>query len=215
MPKLSKSFVFYMKNFETMQALNDFGDENKEAVDEIFKKSGFENASEMVFKVTEKASQTGYNILDNISKIIEEKYKFKVKSKPSTIKDYWYVEIWMHEKKPEKGEGFVLKVEMYEAEKDKKDSKLGLLTCSIYDRRENDTRNLEGVFKKDLKKDYSEVFWTNEWPIFDIYISGNQEEDTIAKEFIAGLSKVLTEENLEKLFAEDRKAKTKPVRKKL
>jgi hypothetical protein len=211
MTKLSKSFVFYMKNFNTMEALNDLLDEDLTSIDKLLESSGYENSRKMIEDVSEKANETAKDILLKVSDKIKEKYGFEKKSRGSTIRDYWCVEMWMYERKPEKRKGYVLKVNLFPPEDES--SKIALLTCSIYDRRENDTESLEYIFKKNLKECYDDVFWDNEWPIFDVYASEDQEEDEIVEEFIDGLSKVLTKENLKKLFTEDKKAKTKPVKK--
>ena len=199
MTKLSKSFVFYMKNYQTMQALNEFDELNEDEINVLFEGSGFSNAAKMVDAVTAKATQTGYDILSRIGRSLEEKFKFKARSRSDTVRDYWYIECWMHEKKPEKGNGYVIKVEIFDYDLNPENKAIGLLTCSIYDTREKGTANLYNLFKNNLKNNYEDVFWPNEWPIFDALILEDEDEEKIVEEFTQGLSKVLNKESLEKL----------------
>jgi len=200
MTKLSKSFVFYMKNFDIMQDLGGFGDENEDEINALFEGSGFKNASDMVDSVTDKAKETAQNILLSIGKAIEKEHQFKISSRIPTIKENWYIECWMYEKKPEKGNGFIIKVEIYDYEPDTENKAIGLLTCSIYDTREKGTAILENIFKDNLKEDYEDVFWSNEWPIFDTLIMEDEDEEKIVEDFMQGLSEVLNQERLKKLF---------------
>ncbi len=199
MTKLSKSFVFYMKNFETMQALNELDEENEDEINSLFEGSGFKNASDMVDSVTEVANQTAASILLKIGMEVDEKYSFKMISRFNKIKENWFVENWMYKKRPETKNGYVLSIQI--CSKGDTTEGIGFLSCSIYDSRKKDTALLEKIFSENIKEEYDDIFGKNEWLILETVILEEDSEEKIIEDFMVKLSEVLTQDNLTKLFA--------------
>jgi len=199
MTKLSKSFVFYMKNFETMQALNELDEENEDEINALFEGSGFKNASDMVDSVTEVANQTAASILLKIGMEVDEKYSFKMISRFNKIKENWFVENWMYKKRPETKNGYVLSIQI--CSKGDTTEGIGFLSCSIYDSRKKDTALLEKIFSENIKEEYDDIFGKNEWLILETVILEEDSEEKIIEDFMVKLSEVLTQDNLTKLFA--------------
>lgn len=199
MTKLSKSFVFYMKNFETMQALNELDEENEDEINALFEGSGFKNASDMVDSVTEVANQTAASILLKIGMEVDEKYSFKMISRFNKIKENWFVENWMYKKRPETKNGYVLSIQI--CSKGDTTEGIGFLSCSIYDSRKKDTALLEKIFSENIKEGYDDdIFGNNEWLILETVILEEDSEEKIIEDFMIRLSEVLNQENLRKLF---------------
>jgi len=199
MTKLSKSFVFYMKNFETMQALNELDEENEDEINSLFEGSGFKNASDMVDSVTEVANQTAASILLKIGMEVDEKYSFKMISRFNKIKENWFVENWMYKKRPETKNGYVLSNQI--CSKGDTTEGIGFLSCSIYDSRKKDTALLEKIFSENIKEEYDDIFGKNEWLILETVILEEDSEEKIIEDFMVKLSEILTQDNLTKLFA--------------
>ncbi|HPM45767.1 MAG TPA: hypothetical protein PL056_01740 [bacterium] len=199
MTKLSKSFVFYMKNFETMQALNELDEENEDEINSLFEGSGFKNASDMVDSVTEVANQTAASILLKIGMEVDEKYSFKMISRFNKIKENWFVENWMYKKRPETKNGYVLSIQI--CSKGDTTEGIGFLSCSIYDSRKKDTALLEKIFSENIKEEYDDIFGKNEWLILETVILEEDSEEKIIEDFMVKLSEILTQDNLTKLFA--------------
>jgi|GEM_PF-2718759 len=200
MTNLSKSFVFYMKNLDTMDDLNGFGDKGKDEINALFEGSGLKNASDMIDLVTEVANQTAANILLKIGKAVDEKYSFKMISRFNKIKENWFVENWMYKKKPETGNGYVLSIQI--CSKGDTTEGIGFLSCSICDSRKKDTVLLEKIFSENIKEGYDDdIFGKDEWLILETVILEEDSEEKIIEDFMVKLSEILTQDNLAKLFA--------------
>lgn len=201
MTKLSKSFVFYMKNLDIMEALNGFDELDDDGIDALFEGSGLKDAQKMVSRVTDNAKQTAQTILWSIGKNVEEKYKFKISSRIPTIKENWCIECWMYSKRPETGKGYVLSIQI--CSKGDTTEGIGFLSCSICDSRKKDTVLLEKIFSENIKEGYDDdIFGKDEWLILETVILEEDSEEKIIEDFMVKLSEILTQDNLAKLFAE-------------
>lgn len=202
MTKMSKSFVFYLKNFDTMQALTGNDDSiNQNHIKKLLEQSGLQNAEKIVDRVQECAQDGVLRLLTPIGDRISQKYGFPMMSRQSTIQKNWHIEHWMYEKRPPHGEGYVLKTEIYSSDKLQEDGSIGLITCSIYDTRAKNTIFLEKIFGSDddLKKGHdNDDFYKNELPIFEIFFK-EEEEEFLVENFTKGLSEILTQGKIKEL----------------
>jgi len=206
MTKLSKSFVFYMKNFDAMQVLNGFDELDDDGIDALFEGSGLKDAQKMVSSVTDISSNYVFELIEKIEKRMCSQLTLKRKSKVPIIKRDWESEYWIGEKKPEGGDGFLLTLGIYGKSYCKNADLVFKVTSGFYHFKTQKDKflRIEEVFpqSKLLREEYNMEEFNAGWvPIFDIDIeSYEMDEEKIIEEFVQGLFKVLNQESLEKIM---------------